>query len=100
MGCLSLSNFFVSTTLFVLFFLALLAICFDTRGVLTHPGQIALHVIGIFAVYRMRIRPTEDNPDSQFTAMPQTITPTGMELNPSTEPIEEPKIVEKDKNII
>jgi len=23
--------------------------------------------------------------------MPQTITPTGMELNPSTEPIEEPK---------
>ena len=47
-------------------------------------------LIGIFAVHRMRIRPTEDNPDSQFTAMPQTITPTGMELNPSTEPIEEP----------
>jgi len=53
-------------------------------------------LIGIFAIYRMRIRDTEDNPDSQFAAMPQTITPIGMELNPSTEPIEEPK---KDKNI-
>ena len=57
-------------------------------------------LIGIFAIHRMRIRATEDNPDSQFAAMPQTITPTGMELNPSTEPIEEPKIIEKDKNII
>ena len=51
----------------------------------------------------MRIRDTEDNPDSQFTAMPQSITPTGMELNPSTEPIEEPTktvlepIVEENK---
>jgi MFS family permease len=48
-------------------------------------------IIGIFALHRMRVRQTEDNPDSQFTAMPQTITPTGMELNPTTEPIEEPK---------
>ena len=48
-------------------------------------------IIGIFAIHRMKIRNTEDNPDSQFAAMPQTITPTGMELNPSTEPIEEPK---------
>ena len=48
-------------------------------------------IIGIFAIHRMRVRQTEDNPDSQFTAMPQTITPTGMELNPTTEPIEEPK---------
>ena len=47
-------------------------------------------IIGIFAVHRMRIRDTENNPDSQFTAMPQTITPIGMELNPSTEPIGEP----------
>ena len=46
-------------------------------------------VIGIFALYRMKIRDTRDNPDSQFTAMPQTITPIGMELNPITEPIEE-----------
>jgi len=57
-------------------------------------------VIGIFGIHRMRIRQTEDNPDSQFTAMPQTITPAGMELNPSTENIEEPKIIEKSKDII
>jgi len=56
-------------------------------------------LIGIFAVYRMRIRSTEDNPDSQFAALPQTITPLGMELNPSTEPIEEPKKIEvKEEN--
>ena len=30
------------------------------------------------------------HPDSQFVAMPQTITPAGIELNPTTEPIEEP----------
>ena len=42
----------------------------------------------------MRVRDTKENPDSQFTAMPQTITPLGMELNPTTEPIEEPKKVE------
>ena len=54
-------------------------------------------VIGIFGIHRMRIRQTEDNPDSQFTAMPQTITPAGMELNPSTE---KPKIIEKNKDII
>ena len=39
----------------------------------------------------MKVRQTENNPDSQFTAMPQSITPTGMELNPTTEPIEDPK---------
>ena len=56
-------------------------------------------LIGIFAVHRMRIRNTEDNPDSQFAALPQTITPLGMELNPSTEPIEEPKKMEvKEEN--
>ena len=47
-------------------------------------------IIGIFGIYRMRIRDTQDNPDSQFTPLPQTITPIGMELNPATEPIEEP----------
>jgi MFS family permease len=46
-------------------------------------------IIGFFAIHRMRIRETEENPDSLFTAMPQTITPSGMELNPSTEPMEE-----------
>ena len=38
----------------------------------------------------MRIRQTVDNPDSQFVAMPQTITPAGIELNPQTEPIQDP----------
>tara|TARA_Y100001935_G_C16853259_1_gene289677 strand:- start:277 stop:501 length:225 start_codon:yes stop_codon:yes gene_type:complete len=47
-------------------------------------------IIGFFGIYRMRVRETPDNPDSQFAPMPQTITPIGMELNPSTEPIEEP----------
>ena len=47
-------------------------------------------IIGVFGIYRMRIRDTQDNPDSQFTPLPQTITPIGMELNPATEPIEEP----------
>ena len=37
----------------------------------------------------MKIRETKDNPDSQFTPMPQNITPIGMELNPITEPNED-----------
>ena len=51
-------------------------------------------VIGFFGLYRMRIRASVDNPDSQFVAMPQTITPAGIELNPTTEPIEDPKVAE------
>ena len=51
-------------------------------------------LIGVFGIYRMKVRQTRDNPDSQFVAMPQTITPAGIELNPTTEPIEEPT---KDK---
>ena len=47
-------------------------------------------LIGIFGIYRMRLRETVENPDSQFVAMPQTITPAGIELNPTTAPIEEP----------
>ena len=47
-------------------------------------------LIGVFGIYRMKVRQTRDNPDSQFVAMPQTITPAGIELNPTTEPIEEP----------
>ena len=46
--------------------------------------------IGIFGIYRMKVRKTIDNPDSQFVAMPQTITPAGIELNPTTEHIDEP----------
>ena len=53
-------------------------------------------IIGIFGIYRMRIRKTIENPDSQFVAMPQTITPAGIELNPTTEPIEEPEKIEQD----
>jgi MFS family permease len=51
-------------------------------------------IIGIFAIHRMRIRGSVENPDSQFVAMPQTITPAGIELNPTTEPIEDPKKIE------
>jgi hypothetical protein len=47
-------------------------------------------LIGIYGIYRSRIRPAVENPDSQFIAMPQSITPAGIELNPTTEPIEEP----------
>ena len=59
-------------------------------------------VIGIFGIYRMKVRPVEENPDSQFTPIPQTITPVGMELNPVTEPIEEPTKTEEniDKSIV
>ncbi|MDC3135452.1 hypothetical protein OA433_00120 [Candidatus Pelagibacter sp.] len=55
-------------------------------------------VIGFFGIYRMKVRQTVDNPDSQFVAMPQTITPAGIELNPQTLPIEEPSIVVKASN--
>ena len=56
-------------------------------------------VIGMFGMYRMKVREIIDNPDSQFVAMPQTITPAGIELNPSTEHIEEP-YSEKVKEIL
>ena len=59
-------------------------------------------IIGLFGLYRMRVRESVENPDSQFVAMPQTITPAGIELNPTTEPIEEPKkaeIVDENNNI-
>ncbi len=55
-------------------------------------------LIGAFGIYRMRVRETVENPDSQFVAMPQTITPAGIELNPTTEPIEEP-IKEENRDI-
>jgi len=47
-------------------------------------------LIGFFGIYRMKVRPTIENPDSAFVPVPQTITPVGMELNPTTEHIEEP----------
>ena len=47
-------------------------------------------LIGVYGIYRSKVRPVVENPDSQFVAMPQSITPAGIELNPSTEPIEDP----------
>ena len=38
----------------------------------------------------MKVREVVENPDSQFTPLPTTITPIGLELNPAAEPIEEP----------
>ena len=52
-------------------------------------------LIGMFGIHRMRVRQTVENPDSQFVAMPSTITPAGIELNPQTEPIQEPTLVEE-----
>ena len=58
-----------------------------------------LHIInGIFGIYRMRVRQTVENPDSQFVAMPSTITPAGIELNPTTEPIDEPEKNQEETN--
>ena len=57
-------------------------------------------VIGVFGIYRMKIRQSVDNPDSQFVAMPQTITPAGIELNPQTEPIQDPNpIIEPTEKV-
>ena len=55
-------------------------------------------VIGFFGIYRMKVRQTVDNPDSQFVAMPQTITPAGIELNPQTEPIQDPSPIIETKD--
>ena len=41
-------------------------------------------IIGAFGIYRMTKRQTEDNPDSTYTTLPRTITPLGLELDPST----------------
>ena len=41
-------------------------------------------LIGIFGIYRMRVRTVAENPDSAFTPVPATITPAGLELDPDT----------------
>ena len=71
-------------------------LCSIFMGILGENGYFIFLItfnsmIGIYGIYRMRIRSVIGNPDSQFTAIPTTITPIGMELNPITEPIEEPK---------
>ena len=54
---------------------------------------IIFHIlIGMYGVYRMKVREVIENPESQFTPLPTTITPIGLELNPAAEPIEEPSI--------
>ena len=45
---------------------------------------IAHIIIGIFGIYRMNVRPVVENPDSTYTAVPATITPAGLELDPDT----------------
>ena len=39
----------------------------------------------------MSVRETVEYPGSQFITMRSTTKPAGIELNPTTEPIEEPK---------
>ena len=51
---------------------------------------IAHIIIGIFGIYRMNVRAAAENPDSAFTPVPATITPAGLELDPTAEYIEEP----------
>ena len=41
-------------------------------------------LIGVFGIYRMTRRSTEENPDNTFTPMPRNITPLGMELDPDS----------------
>ncbi len=43
---------------------------------------IAHSIIGLFGLYRMKVRSTVENPDSTFTPVPATITPAGLELDP------------------
>ena len=57
---------------------------------------IIFHItIGVFGLMRMKVRETEDNPDSTFTSLPATITPVGLELDPDT-PVEK---IDIDKNL-
>ena len=56
---------------------------------------IFFHIlIGVFGIYRNTVRDVVDNPDSQFVAMPSSITPVGIELSPAAEPIDEPQKTE------
>ena len=56
---------------------------------------IFFHIlIGTFGIYRNTVRSVVDNPDSQFVAMPSSITPVGIELSPTVEPIDEPQKTE------
>ena len=53
-------------------------------------------LIATFGIYRSRVRETVDNPESSFTPLPQTITPVGLELDPSTpETLDNPTVAEE-----
>ena len=55
-------------------------------------------IIGLFGLYRMRVRKTVENPDSTFTPVPATITPAGLELDPDTpETLDENQVNENTK---
>ena len=41
--------------------------------------------LGLYGIYRMAIRSKPKNMESQYTPLPRTITPVGMELNPKAE---------------
>ena len=56
---------------------------------------IFFHIlIGAFGIYRNTVRSVVENPDSQFVAMPSTITGAGIELSPAVGSIEEPQKTE------
>jgi len=54
-------------------------------------------LIGIFGLYRMRIRPTVNNPQSTFTPVPAAITTVGLELDPDAPPTLDENRVFSDK---
>ena len=52
-------------------------------------------IIGGFGLYRMKVRDTVENPDSTFSPVPSTITPSELDLDPTTEPIKKTKEILK-----
>ena len=46
-------------------------------------------LLGIFGLYRMAKRKKPTDIESQYVPLPRNITPSGMGLNPVTEPTEE-----------
>ncbi len=60
---------------------------------------IAHSIIGVFGLYRMKVRDTVENPDSTFTPIPATITPAGLELDPDAPAtLDETQVNETAKN--
>jgi len=56
---------------------------FGSNGFFTF--LIIFHVIvGLYGLYRITKRTSEENPESTFTVLPRNITPLGIELDPTT----------------